>query len=124
VFGPVAAVIRAASENDALRIANETRFGLGSSIWSKDAARAEQLAARIEAGCTFVNGMVKSDPRLPFGGVKAGHGRAIAGDAWNCECEDGGSVNASSQYRLSLKLTFCWKHCCYVMSNATIAPHI
>jgi succinate-semialdehyde dehydrogenase/glutarate-semialdehyde dehydrogenase len=75
----VAIVIRAASEADALRIANETRFGLGSSIWSKDVARAEQLAAHIQAGCTFINGMVKSDPRLPFGGVKAsGYGRELS----------------------------------------------
>ncbi|MDP2760252.1 MAG: NAD-dependent succinate-semialdehyde dehydrogenase [Sideroxyarcus sp.] len=79
LFGPVATVIRAASEEDALRIANETRFGLGSSIWSKDTARAEQLAAHIQAGCTFINGMVKSDPRLPFGGVKAsGYGRELS----------------------------------------------
>ncbi|HSM98884.1 MAG TPA: NAD-dependent succinate-semialdehyde dehydrogenase [Gallionella sp.] len=79
LFGPVAIVIRAASEEDALRIANETPFGLGSSIWSRDAARAEQLAAQIQAGCTFINGMVKSDPRLPFGGVKAsGYGRELS----------------------------------------------
>ncbi|OGS94461.1 MAG: succinate-semialdehyde dehydrogenase [Gallionellales bacterium RIFCSPLOWO2_12_FULL_57_18] len=79
LFGPVAIVIRAANETDALRIANENRFGLGSSIWSSDVARAEQLAARIEAGCTFINGMVKSDPRLPFGGVKAsGYGRELS----------------------------------------------
>jgi len=79
LFGPVATVIRAASEEDALRIANETRFGLGSSIWSRDVARAERLAAHIQAGCTFINGMVKSDPRLPFGGVKAsGYGRELS----------------------------------------------
>ncbi len=79
LFGPVAIVIRAASEEDALRIANETPFGLGSSVWSKDTARAEQLAAHIQAGCTFINGMVKSDPRLPFGGVKAsGYGRELS----------------------------------------------
>ncbi|MDO8466475.1 MAG: NAD-dependent succinate-semialdehyde dehydrogenase [Gallionella sp.] len=79
LFGPVATIIRAENEEDALRIANETRFGLGSSIWSKDTARAEQLAARIQAGCTFINGMVKSDPRLPFGGVKAsGYGRELS----------------------------------------------
>ncbi len=79
LFGPVATVIRAASEADALRIANETRFGLGSSIWSKGTARAEQLAAHIQAGSTFINGMVKSDPRLPFGGVKAsGYGRELS----------------------------------------------
>ena len=79
LFGPVAIVIRAAGEEDALRIANETRFGLGSSIWSKDTARAEQLAAQLQAGCTFINGMVKSDPRLPFGGIKeSGYGRELS----------------------------------------------
>ncbi len=78
LFGPVAIMIRAVDEQDALRIANETRFGLGSSIWSNDVARAEHLATRIQAGCTFINGMVKSDPRLPFGGVKAsGFGREL-----------------------------------------------
>jgi len=79
LFGPVAIIIRAANEEDALHIANESRFGLGSSIWSKDTARAEQLATRIQAGCTFINGMVKSDPRLPFGGVKSsGYGRELS----------------------------------------------
>jgi len=79
LFGPVATVIRATDEADALRIANDTRFGLGSSIWSKDTVRAEQLAAQIQAGCAFVNGMVKSDPRLPFGGIKAsGYGRELS----------------------------------------------
>ena len=79
LFGPVATVIRAANEKDALRIANETRFGLGSSIWSNDVVRAEQLAILIQAGCTFINGMVKSDSRLPFGGVKAsGYGRELS----------------------------------------------
>ncbi|MDH4283720.1 MAG: NAD-dependent succinate-semialdehyde dehydrogenase [Gallionellaceae bacterium] len=79
LFGPVAIIIRASSELDALRIANETRFGLGSSIWSRDTARAEQLAMQLQAGCTFINGMVKSDPRLPFGGTKAsGYGRELS----------------------------------------------
>ena len=79
LFGPVAIMIRAASEEDALRTANETRFGLGSSIWSKDTLRAERLAGQVQAGCTFINGMVKSDPRLPFGGVKAsGYGRELS----------------------------------------------
>jgi succinate-semialdehyde dehydrogenase / glutarate-semialdehyde dehydrogenase len=79
LFGPVAVLIRAANEDDALRIANETRFGLGSSIWSRDTARAERLATQIQAGCSFINGMVKSDPRLPFGGVKvSGYGRELS----------------------------------------------
>jgi len=79
LFGPVATIIRVASEAEALRVANESRFGLGSSIWSKDTVRAEQLAAQIQAGCSFINGMVKSDPRLPFGGVKAsGFGRELS----------------------------------------------
>lgn len=79
LFGPVAIVIRASGEEDAIRIANETRFGLGSSVWSRDVVRAEDLARQINAGCTFINGMVKSDPRLPFGGVKAsGFGRELS----------------------------------------------
>ena len=79
LFGPVAAVIRARDEQDALRIAGDTRFGLGASLWSRDAARAEELSREIEAGCCFINGTVKSDPRLPFGGVKAsGYGRELS----------------------------------------------
>ncbi len=79
LFGPVAIVIRAADEEDAIRIANATRFGLGSSVWSKDVARAEYLATQIQAGSTFINGIVKSDARLPFGGIKAsGYGRELS----------------------------------------------
>ena len=79
LFGPVAAVIRALDEADAVRIANETRFGLGASIWSRNYEHAEAVALRIEAGLTFVNGIVKSDPRMPFGGIKAsGHGRELS----------------------------------------------
>lgn len=79
LFGPVAIVIRARDEDDALHIANATRFGLGASIWTKDVTRAEQLATKIRAGCTFINGIVKSDPRLPFGGIKAsGYGRELS----------------------------------------------
>lgn len=78
-FGPVASVIRARDADDALRIANDTPFGLGGSVWSGDSARGEALAARIESGAAFVNGMVKSDPRLPFGGVKiSGFGRELS----------------------------------------------
>ena len=79
LFGPVAALITADDEEDALRIANDTAFGLGASLWSGDRARAEKMAAAIEAGTVFINGMVKSDPRLPFGGVKmSGFGRELS----------------------------------------------
>jgi len=78
-FGPVAAVIRAKDESDALRLANDSAFGLGASLWTGDRSRGEQLAAQIEAGAVFVNGIVKSDPRLPFGGVKrSGFGRELS----------------------------------------------
>ncbi|MGB5834264.1 MAG: NAD-dependent succinate-semialdehyde dehydrogenase [Thiohalocapsa sp.] len=79
LFGPVAAVIRAADEADALRIANDTRFGLGGSVWTGDTARGERFARRMVCGCAFVNGIVKSDPRLPFGGIgNSGHGRELS----------------------------------------------
>ena len=78
-FGPVAAVIRAKDEGDAVRLANDSLFGLGASLWTKDRARAQRLAAQIEAGAIFVNGIVKSDPRLPFGGIKrSGYGRELS----------------------------------------------
>jgi succinate-semialdehyde dehydrogenase/glutarate-semialdehyde dehydrogenase len=77
-FGPVAALIRARDEAEAVALANRTSYGLGASLWTRDVARGEAIAARIEAGLVFVNGMVKSDPRLPFGGVKrSGHGREL-----------------------------------------------
>src|SRR6266849_6400608 len=78
-FGPVAAVVRAKDECDAVRLANDSPFGLGASLWTQDRARAEHLAAQIEAGAVFVNGIVKSDPRLPFGGIKrSGYGRELS----------------------------------------------
>jgi succinate-semialdehyde dehydrogenase / glutarate-semialdehyde dehydrogenase len=77
VFGPVAAIIRAADEEDAIRIANDSRFGLGSGVITGDLARGERIAADgLEAGLSFVNENVRSDPRMPFGGVKqSGFGR-------------------------------------------------
>jgi succinate-semialdehyde dehydrogenase/glutarate-semialdehyde dehydrogenase len=78
-FGPVAAVIRAKDDADAVRLANDSTFGLGASLWTRDRERAERLAAAIEAGSVFVNGVVKSDPRLPFGGIKrSGYGRELS----------------------------------------------
>jgi len=78
-FGPVAAVIRAKDETDAIRLANDSTLGLGASLWTQDRGRAERLAAQIEAGSVFVNGVVKSDPRLPFGGIKrSGYGRELS----------------------------------------------
>jgi succinate-semialdehyde dehydrogenase/glutarate-semialdehyde dehydrogenase len=79
LFGPVAAVIRAKDEADALHIANDSRYGLGGSVCTSDPGKGETFARALHCGQAFVNGMVKSDPRLPFGGVKAsGYGRELA----------------------------------------------
>ncbi len=79
LFGPVASVFRVADEDEALEKANDTRFGLGASVWTEDLERGEAFARGFEAGCCFVNEMVKSDPRLPFGGVEeSGYGRELA----------------------------------------------
>jgi len=79
LFGPVAAVIRVSDETEALAVANDSRFGLGGSVWTQNTARGEQFARQMQCGSAFVNGMVKSDPRLPFGGIKAsGYGRELA----------------------------------------------
>jgi succinate-semialdehyde dehydrogenase/glutarate-semialdehyde dehydrogenase len=79
LFGPVAIVIRARDEVDAIRIANDSPYGLGGSIWTGDNKRGENLARQMQSGATFVNGLVKSDPRLPFGGIKhSGYGRELS----------------------------------------------
>jgi acyl-CoA reductase-like NAD-dependent aldehyde dehydrogenase len=78
-FGPVAAVLRVRDADEAVRVANDSAYGLGASVWTRDLQRGEELARRIESGSVFVNGMVASDPRLPFGGVKrSGYGRELA----------------------------------------------
>ena len=79
-FGPVVSLITARDEEDAIFIANDSLFGLGGSVWTRDLKRGERIARKIESGAMFVNGMTKSDPRLPFGGIKkSGYGRELAG---------------------------------------------
>ncbi|HKU68784.1 MAG TPA: NAD-dependent succinate-semialdehyde dehydrogenase [Candidatus Baltobacteraceae bacterium] len=78
-FGPAAAVVRANDDEHALDLANASSYGLGANVWTRDLAHAARMAAQIEAGMVFVNGMVASDPRLPFGGVKrSGYGRELS----------------------------------------------
>lgn len=78
-FGPVSAIIPVQDMEEAIEVANDSIFGLGGSVWSKDIKKAEEVARRVETGAMFVNGMTKSDPRLPFGGVKkSGYGRELS----------------------------------------------
>ena len=80
LFGPVAALIKAKDEDDAIELANKSIFGLGAAVFTKDVKRGERIAkAKLNAGCCFVNDFVKSDPRLPFGGIKeSGYGRELS----------------------------------------------
>jgi succinate-semialdehyde dehydrogenase/glutarate-semialdehyde dehydrogenase len=78
-FGPVAAIIIANDDEDAIRHANTSKFGLGASVWTKDPEKTALFAEKIESGSVFFNGIVKSDPRLPFGGIKnSGYGRELS----------------------------------------------
>ncbi len=78
-FGPVVAITPFATEDEAVELANDTRYGLGATVWTQDAERGEALARRIESGLVSVNALVASDPRLPFGGIKrSGYGRELA----------------------------------------------
>jgi len=79
LFGPVAAIIRVKDNSEALNVANDTKFGLGASVWTEHADSAMFFAKNLKAGCCFVNGMVKSDPKLPFGGIKiSGYGKELS----------------------------------------------
>ncbi|MEK6735967.1 MAG: NAD-dependent succinate-semialdehyde dehydrogenase [Pseudomonadota bacterium] len=79
LFGPVAAIVRVKNTEEAIKLANLTDFGLGGSVWTSNTTRGEAQARQIHAGCIFVNGIVKSDPRLPFGGIKdSGYGRELS----------------------------------------------
>jgi succinate-semialdehyde dehydrogenase/glutarate-semialdehyde dehydrogenase len=78
-FGPVAAVYEVDDEQEAVTLANDTRFGLGGSLWTEDRERGERLAREIDSGCVYINQLTKSDPRVPFGGIKdAGYGRELS----------------------------------------------
>ncbi|MFH8453955.1 NAD-dependent succinate-semialdehyde dehydrogenase [Streptomyces fungicidicus] len=80
-FGPLAALIRVPDAETALTLANQTEYGLGAALWTRDVDRARDLSRRLDAGAVFVNGMVASDPRLPFGGIKkSGYGRELGAE--------------------------------------------
>jgi succinate-semialdehyde dehydrogenase/glutarate-semialdehyde dehydrogenase len=78
-FGPMAAVITVKDDNEAIQIANETRYGLGATIWSKDLDRAQRIARDLDSGSVLINALMRSDVRLPFGGIKkSGYGRELS----------------------------------------------
>lgn len=78
-FGPLAACLTATDVEEACHLANRSPYGLGATVFTTDRSVGEQLALKLEAGNTFINGLVKSDPRLPFGGIKeSGYGRELS----------------------------------------------
>lgn len=79
IFGPVFSIIKVKNEEEAIQIANDSKFGLGGSVWTKSSQKGIDIARKIESGAVFINGLVKSDPRLPFGGIKnSGYGRELS----------------------------------------------
>lgn len=79
MFGPIASVITVKDEEEAIQMANSSRYGLGASVWTRDKERGERVAREIESGCVFVNSLMRSDQRLPFGGIKkSGYGRELS----------------------------------------------
>jgi succinate-semialdehyde dehydrogenase/glutarate-semialdehyde dehydrogenase len=77
-FGPAAAILRVANAQEAVRVANDSPFGLGAALWTRDLDQAHRLSRQIQSGAVFINAMVASDPRIPFGGIKAsGYGREL-----------------------------------------------
>ncbi len=79
LFGPVAGILRVKDEAEAIRVANDTSFGLGGSVWTRDKIRGNEVARQLQCGAAFVNSIVKSDVRMPFGGIKrSGYGRELA----------------------------------------------